>query len=88
MEHYEVMYAALCEYAEENGYSIERIMPARDEVNTLVTPTKGVIIPTHLLSLALESIKGRICAGCFIRNDIHTMKPQLCIYWIDEGEED
>ena len=82
MEHCEVMYAALCEYAEDRGYSIERQRFAKEGLTTLITPTnKYNILPTDLLSLAMESIKGRHGAGCFVRNDIETMKPQLCIYW-------
>jgi len=83
MEHYEVMYAALCEYTEKYGYSIERIRTTGNVLDTLITPTKGDIITTNLLSLALESIKGRNGAGCFVRNDEETMKPQLCIYWAE-----
>ena len=81
MEHYKVMYAALCEYAEDNGYSIERIRFTEKELYTVITPTKRDIIPTDLLSLAMESIEGRNGAGCFVRNDIETAKPQLCVYW-------
>ena len=82
MEHYEVMYAALCEYAEDHGYSIKRERFTKEELSTFITPTnKYNILPTDLLSLAMESIKGRHGAGCFVRNDIETAKPQLCIYW-------
>ena len=82
MEHYEVMYTALCEYAERRGFSIERKRFTKEELTTLITPgNKYTILPTDLLSLAMESIKGRNGAGCFVRNDIETTKPQLCIYW-------
>ena len=81
MEHYEVMNALLCEYAKEHGYSIERKRFTKNELSTLITPTEHDIISTDLLSLAMESIEGRDGAGCFVRIDYETTKPQVCIYW-------